>query len=343
MRALGPVLVGGVGLLLSTSCGMPKNTAKSEELTVSPGAGTYPSGLVVTITAPSATAVVYYSTDGSEPDNTAQVLSPNFTGGSRTVTLLASTTVKTFFVDGGRRSSTLSVAYDITPDPSPPLTPDYPAGFVAGPYPQLNGDAVLNGNRLQLTGDIDLEAGSAFFAVPLNVQSFTTTFTFQLTHSGTEPMADGITFTVQNVGPFALGSVGGGLGYGPEPIQGSYNSKIDRSVAVKFDTFDDVGEGTNSIGVYTEGASPTVPMDSLPAGLDLHSGHVFAAQITYNGTNLSVTLTDQSVAAPSPTFTQTYPIDIPATIGSTTGYMGFTGSTGGNSSAQEILSWTFSG
>jgi hypothetical protein len=156
-------------------------------------------------------------------------------------------------------------------------------------------------------------------------------------------MGDGITFTIENMGPFALGSRGGGLGYGPDPFYGSYDSKIDKSVAVKFDTFNDVGEGDDSIGVYTNGASPTLPADSLPPALDLHSGHVFAASIMYDGANLSVTLTDQSVPAPSPSFTKTYPVDIAAVVGGTTAYVGFTGSTGAYSSVQEILTWTFSG
>ncbi len=332
----------GVVLLVSMACGSPRSTGESETLTVSPKAGSYPSGLVVTITAPSADAVVYYTTDGSEPDNTAQILSPNFTGGSHAVTLLASTTVKAFSLAGGRRSSTVSVTYSIIPASNQPLTPEFSAGFTADSNQQLNGDAALSGTRLQLTDGVGWQSGSSFFVTPVNVQSFTTTFAFQLSPIGTTQMADGFTFTVQNVGPFALGSRGGGLGYGAEPIEGTYNSRIDRSVAVKFDTFDDVGEGDDSIGVFTNGSSPTVPADTLP-GADLHSGHVFAAQITYDGMNLSVTLTDQSVPAPDPTFTKSYSIDIPATIGSTTGYVGFTGATGGFSSVQEILTWTFSG
>ncbi len=50
-----------------------------------------------------------------------------------------------------------------------------------------------------------------------------------------------------------------------------------------------------------------------------------------------MTLTDTT----SDTFTQTWPINIPQTIGSNTAYIGFTGGTGGNTSSQKIESWSF--
>ena len=60
--------------------------------------------------------------------------------------------------------------------------------------------------------------------------------------------------------------------------------------------------------------------------------------MTYDGANLLLTLTDIVV---NKTFTHTFPINIPATIGSNVAYIGFTGGTGGESSSQKILSWTF--
>lgn len=316
---------------------------------VSPVGGSYASGLVVTITAPSTDAVVYYTTDGSEPDNSQSALSQYFAGGSRAVTILASTTVKAFAVMGGVKSPTVSATYAITPPLSAPTAPDFAAGFTAvrgqngdvTSSVQMNGDAVLSGTRLQLTQDATAQVTSAFFVTPVNVQTFTTSFAFQLSADGPGPIADGITFTVQGMGPFAIGSRGGGLGYGPDPLIASSVNRIDRSVAVKFDPYNDSGEGNNSIGVYTNGASPTVPADSLPAGLDLKSGHIFSVQIAYAATTLTVTLTDDSSPDPKPTFTKSYPVDIPTTVGGNTAYVGFTGATGGNTSRQEILSWTY--
>lgn len=188
-----------------------------------------------------------------------------------------------------------------------------------------NGSATMNNGVLQLTDGGLYEVGSAFSPTPVFVGAFATTFTFQLTN----PQADGFTFTVQNNSAQALGSSGGMLGY----------AGIAHSVALKFDLYDNAGEGINSIGVYTNGASPTVPATDLTgSGVDLHSGHVIQAQLIYDGANLHVTLTDMSTHA---AFTTTYPIAITTATGNPTAYVGFTGATGGLGATQQILSWTY--
>lgn len=336
-----------VGLLFGLACtggggGGGGDGTTAPPPAVGPASGTYDSGQVITITAPSATSTVYYTTDGTTPSNTSSVLSPNFTGGSQTVTLLASATVKAYAVTSGAKSATVSVSYLIRPPTQPPQ-PSFPSGFTAGSV-QINGDAVLNGTRLQLTGLVPGQVSSFFFVPQLSVTSFTTDFTFQFSRAGTAQFADGITFTLQNAGPFALGSRGGGLGYGADPLLDGYISSIHPSVAVKFDCYDDVGEGSDSTGVYTGGASPTLPADGLLAsGIDLHSGDVFAVHLAYASGNLSVTITDESsTTIPKPSFTKAYPIDIPAAVGGPTAYVGFTGSTGGGTAVQDVLTWTYS-
>src|SRR6202044_2933962 len=74
------------------------------------------------------------------------------------------------------------------------------------------------------------------------------------------------------------------------------------------------------------------------SGVILSSGDSIAAHMTYDGVNLVMTLTDNVV---NKTFTYTFPINIPSTIGSNVAYIGFTGGSGGESSSQKILSWTF--
>ena len=309
--------------------------------TLSPVAGSYTTGQVVTITHPAPSATVYYTTDGSDPDNSPTVTSPSFTGGTRALTLLASTTVKAFAFVDGMRSSTATAAYDIRPPTPLPPPPSFGSGFTSGSM-QMNGDTVLAGTRLQLTSDGHSQVASAFYVTPVDVRSFTSDFTFQMTTIGTGPLADGITFTLQGVGPFAIGSMGGGLGYGPEPQQGSFVSRIARSLAVKFDTFDDIGEGNNSTGIYTGGDAPALPADTFPAGgIDLHNGHVFAVHLDYSGTTLTVTVTDTSVPDPRPTFTKAYDIDIQAAVGGSTAYAGFTAATGGATAKQDVLTWTY--
>ena len=97
---------------------------------------------------------------------------------------------------------------------------------------------------------------SAFFTTPVNVQSFTTNFSFQMTSA----VADGMAFVIQNGAATALGTGGGGSGLG---YQG-----IGNSVAVKFDIYNSAGEGTDSTGIYLNGAAPTVPaVDMTSSGV----------------------------------------------------------------------------
>src|SRR6202011_5221517 len=101
------------------------------------------------------------------------------------------------------------------------------------------------------------------------------------------------------------------------------------------------GEGVDSTGIYTNGASPTIPArDLTSSGVNLHSGDVFKVQMTYTGTSLAMTITDAMTGKSfSTTFTK---LDIPSVVGGNTAFAGFTGGTGGATATQEIISWTYS-
>jgi hypothetical protein len=160
------------------------------------------------------------------------------------------------------------------------------------------------------------------------VSGFTTDFTFQMLNA----VADGMTFTIQNdpKGMWALGEGGSGLGY-----QG-----IQNSVALKFDIYNDAGEGTDSIGVYTDGAAPTMPATNLASsGVTLLSGDLMHAHLVYSGTTLTVTLTDTKTGASA---TNQFTVNIPSVVGGTTAYAGFTGSTGAFTAVQQVTSWSYS-
>ena len=125
---------------------------------------------------------------------------------------------------------------------------------------------------MELTDGGVVEARAVWYATPVNVQSFTTDFNFQITPTGAN-VADGFTFTLQNAagGVNAIGAPGGGLGY-----QG-----LGSSVAVKFDLFNNAGEGSDSTGFYLNGASPTVPaVDMTASGVNVHSGDILHAHLT---------------------------------------------------------------
>jgi hypothetical protein len=110
-------------------------------------------------------------------------------------------------------------------------------------------------------------------------------------------------------------------------------------VAVKYDLYNNEGEGDDSTGLYTNGASPTVPAtDMTSSGVILNSGDTMSVHITYDGTTLAMTITDSTVNA---TFSTSWPINIPQTIGGNTAFVGFTGGTGGETASQKIETWTF--
>ncbi len=176
------------------------------------------------------------------------------------------------------------------------------------------------------------DKGSAWFTKPVTVSAFTTDFEFQLLSA----VADGFTFTIQNEGVSAIGPGGSGLGYGAS--KPGATGGIPKSVAIKFDVYSNLGEGTDSTGFYTDGASPTIPASDMTAsGVVLRSGHVLHAHITYDGTNLTLVLTDTTT---SKSFTKTSAINIPSIVGSGTAYVGFTGGIGGLSMTTQILNWT---
>jgi hypothetical protein len=188
----------------------------------------------------------------------------------------------------------------------------------------LNGSASIQDGRIRLTDGAYNEAGSAFAAQPIDVTHFSTTFRFKLTNA----TADGFTFTIQGNSASSLGGGASGLGY----------EGIGSSVAVKFDLFNNSGEGIDSTGLFVDGASPSEPgsIDLSGTGIDLHSGAIFDATVNYDGVTLAVTIADTRTGARA---SQSYTVDIPGTVGGTTAYVGFTGGTGGATAVQDILSW----
>jgi fibronectin type 3 domain-containing protein len=201
----------------------------------------------------------------------------------------------------------------------------------------LNATAAVNGSKLELTtSSPGGQAGSAFLINPVDITRFDTQFAFQVTPAG--PSAEGFTFTIQNDGSDALGSAGGGLGYGAASTGGS--GGITDSVALKFDLADTEGEGNDSTGLYLNGTAPTYlgSNDLTGSGVNLHSGDVFLVHLAYDGAMLTETITDTQTGA---TAAFTYMVNVPAIVGAASAYVGFTGSTGSATATQDILTWSF--
>jgi hypothetical protein len=281
-------------------------------------AGTYAGPQTLTITDASAGAQIYYTLNGSTPSTS----SLKYTGA---ITVAANETVQAIAAAPGLLpSAVVGAAYVITPLYDISFTNGFSQAQSSGLI-QFNGSTDLDDFRLQLTNGGPNEAGSAFYTKPVNVQKFTTDFTFQLSNA----VADGITFTIQGVGPTALGVNGAGLGYW----------QIPKSVAIKFDLYDNQGEGPNSSGLFTNGTMPTIPaIDLTSSGINLHDGNYQSVHITYDGTTLIVTLTDQVTYA---TWSHAFTVNIPAIVGGSTAYVGFTGGAGAKSASQKLTYWTY--
>jgi hypothetical protein len=328
----GPLTVSATETIkaLATASGMTTSGTGSATYTIetqvatptfSPAAGSYSSTQTVSISTTSpAPTTIYYTTDGTTPTTNSSVY-------SAPITVSATETVKAYATKSGYFDSNVATAvYTIGSGGGGGV--GFGSGFTPGSM-VVNGNAAISGNALSLTTTSPtFQAGTAWFPTALNIQKFTTDFTFQL--SPGSPTADGFTFAIQGNSTAAIGGTGGNLGYGT----------IGKSVAVKFDLYSNSGEGTDSTGLYMNGAEPAMPAtDMTSSGVDLHSGHVFSVHVVYDGTNLTMTMTDTTNTAL--TFTQAWPVNIPGTVGANTAFVGFTGGTGGYTANQSVLTWTY--
>jgi len=281
----------------------------------SPGPGIYTSPVTVMLSDATSGATIHCTTDGSVPTASSPVCA--------SVTISSTAKLQAIAVANGFTNSAVASGTYTISSGNPVI--NFGSGFSPSGM-TLNGSAAFSGTRLRLTNGGTSQAGSAFYNTPVNIQEFLTDFSFQLTN----PHADGITFVLQNIGATALGGAGGSLGY----------AGIGKSVAVKFDLYSNAGEGINSTWLYTNGATPTTPaLDMTSSGVNLHSGDVFNVHISYDGATLSMTITDADV--PANTFSTSWPINIPGTVGANTAFAGFTGGSGGQTATLDILSWTF--
>jgi len=302
-------LGGGSHTLIVSSSG------QSQTPSIYPASGFYPTAQLLTIIPPVAGAKIYYTQDGSMPTTSSTLY-------TAPVSISTPQSVNAIAVVNGVAGPVVNAVYDI----QLAVTEVNFTSGIDGTQFALNHGATVTTGVLQLTDGSANEARSAWYKALVPISTFTTDFSFQLQSAA----ADGFTFTIQNAGLDAVGAIGGGLGY----------QNIHSSVAIKFDLANNQGEGNSSTGVYFDGAAPTVPALPIPFTVNLHSGDIMHAHLTYNGATLIVFLSDTVTGA---SFQTTYPgtIDIPSIVGGNYAWVGFTGSTGRQTAVQNILSWTY--
>jgi hypothetical protein len=186
-----------------------------------------------------------------------------------------------------------------------------------------NGNAgPMTNNSVWLTDGHGSEASSVFLNCPQYIGAFVASYTYQDVGGGG---ADGCAFVLQNAGAgsAALGAAGGGLGC----------NGITPSLAVEFNIYSSYGAG---FAVRTNSLTGT-PYNST-APVNLAGGNPIGVSLAYDGTTLSMTLTDKVSHA---TFSANTLVNIVGALGTNTAYVGLTGADGGISSTQVTSNFQF--
>ena len=308
--------------------------------TFSVSSGSYATAQTVAISGP-AGASIYYTTNGLLPTTRSTL----YTG---PITVSTTTPLQAIAIESGYTDSYVAKASYAIGSTSAPLI-NYPSGFAANDGIALVGVAALSGTDIVLapstatpSGFYNGMCGAAWYPIPVNVATFASHFQLQWTGGS----RNGLTFCIQNQpptssnatglyvtgGPSALGGGNQGLGYA---IQGGVGytdyAGILASIAVAFDLY----TTPNSVGLYTNGAFPTGSQQAT--GLNFVSGDIFDVALSYDGTTLALTMTDTTTSA---SFSYSWPINIPATVGASTAYAGFTGAVGSGNANQIVKNWT---
>jgi hypothetical protein len=185
------------------------------------------------------------------------------------------------------------------------------------------------------------QAGSVFCTDPIGVSNLQCRFTVKLTGIDPNNMADGFTFTVQTVGPRALGSSGAGMGYAADPLDLTNTAaRIPGSLALAFNIVN------NTLNFWRDGViSAAKPVTDFGThGIALNSGHALFVAVAFSDAakTITVTVVDTSTQATTGALTIDH-VDLQRflKLGSPAlAHIGFTAGTGTKNARQELIDWT---
>jgi hypothetical protein len=329
----------------STAPATPGPTTQAATPTLSPAAGTYSDPQSVSISDATSGASVYYTTNGTKPTTS----STKYTG---PITVSSTETLQAIAVaTGDTNSAAASAVYTInsaSPDASNASVINYPSGFANDPSQLwLGNGSAYSGSSIELTSGGN-QAHNVWYKTPVNVQAFTTTFTWNASCPAKPAQCgDGMGFMIiSNSNPSSAGfnyQGDSGSQFSWSRCTSSTDCPSMKSTLVKFDLYNNVTGtgGANLTGFYSGGLDPQPPQpqyDMAPSGINMQSGHLMKATLTYNGTVLMETVTDTVTGA---TYRNSYSANIPSLVGGNTALVGFGGSSGAASVTQNIQSWTY--
>ena len=208
-----------------------------------------------------------------------------------------------------------------------------------------------DGTVLRLTPATFSQSGAAYSTSPFTLgagDTFSTQFQFRFTDAGgvVGSPADGITFVLA-ASTTGLGTAGGGMGY-----QG-----VPSSVAIEFNTYHNCcfdSNSSNHVAIDTNGILTNLALTNVygiqtcdfgattphTAAGCMSNGHLWTAKISYDGSNLNVSLLDPAEGLAFNAITN-YPINVASFLGTNSAFVGFTGGTGSGFENQDIVNWQF--
>jgi chitosanase len=256
----------------------------------------------------------------------------------------------------------VSVSVAPSPAPAPALTYVAPPSATARPTPMparskpparidyanfadvsgllLNGSAASTGTSLRLTDNAQA-AGSVWAKSMIDpTRSFSTSFRLSIPARGS---GDGMAFVIQTQGRTALGTSGGGLGYGGHPDR-PMEARIIPSVDVEFDVWDNSSDGWDPPGQEHVAVTTNGDIKNYLSWAD--PGHTLTGEavgvwMEYDAAakTLAVYVSRSASRPPSPLVTAT--VDIAAIVGNGPAYVGLTAGCGAFCGVQDVLNWHF--
>jgi hypothetical protein len=254
-----------------------------------------------------------------------------------------------------------------TPKPAPTATPKatpLPGAnvFSCNSFSATGSCGVGNGQNFIPNGSVNLTTpnltfipvglthvdSSLWWSTPVNIQQFTSTFTFV-------PNGQNFAFVVQN----AVGTSGNGTRFNAGAgCEGGFYQAFgagplpNNLFALMLDSYSPLTENGSfsysSTQIYQADQSPCLPNDSGPnytptnklstspvnltAGApDTTTGDVYSVTVTYDGNNIGMSMYDVDAGGSCPgasCYTHSWPANIPNLVGANTAYVGFTAATG---------------
>lgn len=190
----------------------------------------------------------------------------------------------------------------------------------------LNGGATLDGaqNMLTLTTNGGDQSRTAFSNSAVSIANgFTVSFSYQCSGPAN---ADGTAFVIQSNSPTVVGAGGGGLAY-----QG-----INNSVAYQLNLYVGGGQPVGSAVAFGGAVGPYTAF-TLPFNLKVADPTIVT--LTYNPTTQEFT---ENLTNSSGSYNRVQTgIDLTSFLGGDTGFVGFTGATGGQFANQTVQNFSF--